>query len=630
MPSTPMTMRMGSSPARTPSMYYGTPKSRSGGTHSTKRQKIGEHTPVYITPSQLKAQRRSLLRGHHQEYLPEHHQEHCQQHRQEFNPKLTIDPGMWSQNTQKNTRALSPGNSPRRTGRTIDRPGHEEFLGGSEEEFNSGNLEVIPTARHQLPVRTSWPHVILPTYDPTMPMHLVSAARRYRTRSVPILEPHTSFEDENDSMDYGPLTNRTVRRSRESIEFSSKERKRRPDSGSEDEFSREGFPSNETTRYSNTATRRSSRRFSQGGSQRTCPQKMYQSNSPSQLPSPPSRDSSPPRLRRTRRTKSNVTSEEEDPGSEIPDRWSQLHPEWEENWRNTIIYGKAKATVEKWDIERLDDGVYLNDSIIEFYLRWLEEHLQPQTASRIYIFNTFFYKNLTTNTGKQRINYQNVRRWTSKVDIFSYDYIIVPVNLKDDHWYVAIICNPGRLLALNSNDNVIEIADPADPSGEVDLSENSAKEVPDPQQSMKPSPKRGKKKPFAPRKYDASQPRIITLDSLEGKYSATCTKLKSYLIAEAQDKKGVQVDWPHPVGMSASGIPQQPNDYDCGVFLLSYIEEFLKQPDEIARKIMHREALDDIDFQAPLELRDQIRNILLDLQAESQSVEIEAKKKAKK
>jgi sentrin-specific protease 7 len=48
----------------------------------------------------------------------------------------------------------------------------------------------------------------------------------------------------------------------------------------------------------------------------------------------------------------------------------------------------------------------------------------------VYFFNTHFYTKLTEKAGRNIINYQAVARWTSRVDIFSYDYIVVPINEK--------------------------------------------------------------------------------------------------------------------------------------------------------------------------------------------------------
>ena len=116
-------------------------------------------------------------------------------------------------------------------------------------------------------------------------------------------------------------------------------------------------------------------------------------------------------------------------------------------WSKPLTYpkiGKKKATVEWADLERLDEGEFLNDNLIAFYLRYLEQQLEerkPDVARKVYFFNTFFYTSLT-NHGKshRNINYELVKKWTRKDDIFLYDYVVVPIN-EAYHWYVAVICN---------------------------------------------------------------------------------------------------------------------------------------------------------------------------------------------
>lgn len=108
-----------------------------------------------------------------------------------------------------------------------------------------------------------------------------------------------------------------------------------------------------------------------------------------------------------------------------------------------------KSTPVEWrdllearDLERLDDGEYLNDNLIEFYLKYLKNQLEltaPEMAKKVYFFNTFFFASLTRK-GKRGINYDAVQKWTRSIDIFSYDYVVVPI-CESQHWYVAIICN---------------------------------------------------------------------------------------------------------------------------------------------------------------------------------------------
>lgn len=127
-------------------------------------------------------------------------------------------------------------------------------------------------------------------------------------------------------------------------------------------------------------------------------------------------------------------------------RYSKMHG-LGPHWSKPLIYpktGKKKTTVEYVDLERLDEGEFLNDNLIGFYLRFLENQLEqrdPDLAKRVYFFNTYFFASLTnTPRGKRGINYEAVQKWTRSVNLFEYDYVVVPIN-ESAHWYVAIICN---------------------------------------------------------------------------------------------------------------------------------------------------------------------------------------------
>lgn len=135
------------------------------------------------------------------------------------------------------------------------------------------------------------------------------------------------------------------------------------------------------------------------------------------------------------------------------ERYSKTH-NLGEPWKKPLTYpkvGKKKTTVEFSDLDRLDEGEFLNDNLLGFYLRFLEHTLEeqrPDLAKRVYFFNTFFYATLmNTHKGKKGFNYEGVQKWTRNVDLFTYDYIVVPIN-ELSHWYLTIICN---LPALDRN-----------------------------------------------------------------------------------------------------------------------------------------------------------------------------------
>ncbi|UKZ70315.1 uncharacterized protein TrAtP1_011302 [Trichoderma atroviride] len=351
-------------------------------------------------------------------------------------------------------------------------------------------------------------------------------------------------------------------------------------------------------------------------------------------------------LRRSTRSSAPATR----PRLPSPDAWSKSHPDWEKSWPAPLIFpetGKNRATVDKIDIPRLNESEFLNDNLINFYIRHLQFRLEkerPELLRKVYFFSTFFFEKLKSTKGK--INYDGVKAWTARVDLLSYDYIFVPVN-EHTHWYLAIICNlPNAAQASfpegkdpkssdGSVDNAMEMIDaPESPrlaTVERDLTDISLEDVeaavkkdadgfvPSHRTATPSTPSSPpRKRKFAgstPSKFDPTQPRIITLDSLGSPHAPTIKALKEYLVEEAKAKKGITLET-IPTGMTARGIPEQNNFCDCGVFVLGYMEEFLINPDEAARKLFLKEELGwNI---RPSDLRNHMRELLFKLQNEQQ------------
>lgn len=137
-----------------------------------------------------------------------------------------------------------------------------------------------------------------------------------------------------------------------------------------------------------------------------------------------------------------------------------------ENWTQPLVYppnGKKKAEVNLDDRDRLREDTYLNDNLIAFYMRFLQENLErtnPTAAKRVYFFNSYFFATLRP-PGTSAFNYKGVEKWTRSVDLFTYDYILVPIN-ENQHWYIAIICN---LPTLSFGDaEPVEPAESAEPA----------------------------------------------------------------------------------------------------------------------------------------------------------------------
>lgn len=143
--------------------------------------------------------------------------------------------------------------------------------------------------------------------------------------------------------------------------------------------------------------------------------------------------------------------------------------------------GQGRLSINTEDYVCLGVDQFLNDKIIDFYLKYLWENLSTEQQEKVHVFSTFFYKRLTTkptkaarwvklsclfgHLGYKLINkiffyrkshpYESdaslsaaekrhcrVKNWTKRINLFEKDFIIVPIN-KNAHWFLAIICYPG-------------------------------------------------------------------------------------------------------------------------------------------------------------------------------------------
>ncbi|KAK4219205.1 hypothetical protein QBC37DRAFT_273292, partial [Rhypophila decipiens] len=309
-----------------------------------------------------------------------------------------------------------------------------------------------------------------------------------------------------------------------------------------------------------------------------------------------------------------IVEDESEPIQRLPQRWSEKHADWSKSWRMPLTL--RRTTVDVQDIPRLDDGEFLNDNLLNFGLQWLFDNAgksDPHLPKRVYMFNTFFYTKLKSLGG----NYNGVRSWTSRVDLFSYDYIIVPVNEKF-HWWLAIICNPRQLDPSSHNqppsdgpsDKEVRNGDQDEPIkssqetaatglGQLSIDEPgedvTMNDAPTPQtldttkQDGPTKPDETIKSPF-PKGCSPGDFKIITMDSLESSHTPAVTLLKKYLIEELKDKKKTEArQLPGTVGLKAINIPSQENHCDCGVYVLGYVQHFVKDPDKFVHTLLRKE-----------------------------------------
>jgi hypothetical protein len=348
-----------------------------------------------------------------------------------------------------------------------------------------------------------------------------------------------------------------------------------------------------------------------------------------------------------------------------------------EAWKSSLIYpkaGKRRMTVEYDDLYRLDEDEFLNDNLIGFYLRYLENHLEqtnPELARRVYFYNSYFFERLMQNSkGKKGIDYESVQKWTRNIDIFDRDFVILPVN-ESYHWYVVIICNLSKVSTLVDNDGerltteelpAMTLGLPSSqredetPEGAVaaesqdvptekttkSLSHLSLSDVDQQIDELAPasktfsisSPARvptprksgsGRRKvPHSLPKHNPAASIIMTLDSLGVARSSTCIALRQYIVEEAKNKKGWDLNGSLIKGMTATGIPTQSNFSDCGLYLCAYLEKFILDPASFVRKILQREMdpNSDMPMMASEELRSRMRGMIRGLHNEQENEEV--------
>jgi len=223
--------------------------------------------------------------------------------------------------------------------------------------------------------------------------------------------------------------------------------------------------------------------------------------------------------------------------------------------RSLFIYpnlSEDSCSVRLADLNTLEPEYMLNDTIIEFYLKFIQHRLMPrETRNNIFVFNTYFFGRLTKMPSYERFgqsveqrskiiqtNYQRLKSWTKRVDLFSKEYIVVPIN-EDYHWYLAIIVKPlAGVTRTTSSTN-----------------------------------------------FPTESPYLVLFDSLQNSSNRRPNFVREciaeYLYLEFQDKIGdtkFMFDRTSLDLIVPKSTPQQANSVDCGLYLLHFAELFLKNP----------------------------------------------------
>ncbi|XP_013370652.1 PREDICTED: sentrin-specific protease 7 isoform X1 [Chinchilla lanigera] len=253
---------------------------------------------------------------------------------------------------------------------------------------------------------------------------------------------------------------------------------------------------------------------------------------------------------------------------------------------------KGGLGVTNEDLECLEEGEFLNDVIIDFYLKYLIlEKASDELVERSHIFSSFFYKCLTRKENNltednpdlsmaQR-RHKRVRTWTRHINIFNKDYIFVPVN-ESSHWYLAVICFPWleeavyedfpETISQQSQQDIKTIGDIVKAEDHdlhaMSTLPSNAEDSQNTEMSMS-----------VPKKM-CKRPCILILDSLKAaSVQNTVQNLREYLEVEWEVKRKTHREFSKTNMVDlCPKVPKQDNSSDCGVYLLQYVESFFKDP----------------------------------------------------
>ena len=103
------------------------------------------------------------------------------------------------------------------------------------------------------------------------------------------------------------------------------------------------------------------------------------------------------------------------------------------------------------DYEKLEDGQWLNDSLVDFWMQWISRDINFNCKSTdVHFFTSHFHSTLASD------GVEGVKSWTVRknINIFEKKLIFIPIN-KTLHWSLCVIVNPGAV----EKSNLISVED---------------------------------------------------------------------------------------------------------------------------------------------------------------------------
>ena len=221
------------------------------------------------------------------------------------------------------------------------------------------------------------------------------------------------------------------------------------------------------------------------------------------------------------------------------------------------------------DEKTLNNEVFLNDGIVNFYLKLIEDEYTSGegNANKVLIMKSFFYNSLSNqNSNSNLLNSfycpDSCSFIRTKINVFLFKTLIIPI-CESYHWSLIIVNDIDKMKNIFSEKNLKifnqEIDNNCVNINNIDNSNDEENEYPEVF--------------YLDSLFHINQRRMIIIYNYlfyeyQKVYSIKCPDIQRFFKANFNKIECYNVD-----------VPKQNNSYDCGIFVLMYAEMFLYNPD---------------------------------------------------
>jgi len=200
------------------------------------------------------------------------------------------------------------------------------------------------------------------------------------------------------------------------------------------------------------------------------------------------------------------------------------------------------------DVQLLADEHCLNDSVLDFFLRLVVDLVAPDwLQGDLHVMNTFFFTKLMSggvSSGEE--GWDNVARWTRSLPrgLLEKSFVVFPINEMNVHWWVAIVCHPGRAYG-------------AEVDGNSQLTKADIPRIVCMDSAEEPPPKK--------------RPASFLRGYLWREWLQRNPELASMGIESVSEEEKAEA-----LRTVVADVPKQTNGYDCGIFIIEYLLHVLQ------------------------------------------------------